>query len=224
MCDSDGTTPKASTVILGELVPYETAFGVERLGRLLGVPWVADLQDPWALDEMWLYPSVIHRLGIVRGCGPRCGTAAAVVMNTPEAAARLHCVPGVPIAAVVSIPNGFDADDFAGHRFLATMGRFASSTPDPCTPISGFASEDAPSPPILGGMPVPGVDFLPRSHVFLLEAVDAVTRSDPALRSTIEVHLVGVASAADRAAAAAYPFVRFHGYDRMPSDLSVESG
>ena len=33
--------------------PYASAEAGARLSRALDKPWVADLQDPWALDEMW---------------------------------------------------------------------------------------------------------------------------------------------------------------------------
>ena len=100
-------------VILGELGPYETSFGVEKLAARLGVPWVADLQDPWALDEMRLYPTALHRLADRRRMRSTLRSAAAVVMNTPEAAARLlSAFPELRRQRVVSITNGFDAKDF----------------------------------------------------------------------------------------------------------------
>ena len=34
---------------------------------------------------------------------------------------------------------------------------------------------------VLGGMPVPGVDFLTRSHVFLMQAIDRLLAADPGL-------------------------------------------
>ena len=73
-------------VILGELVPYPTALAAAQLARELDIPWVADLQDPWALDEMWLYPTFAHRMRDRRRMRNLLRTAAAVVMNTPEAA------------------------------------------------------------------------------------------------------------------------------------------
>src|SRR4051795_12216989 len=77
-------------VILGELAPYATAHAATRLSRELGLPWVADLQDPWALDEMWLYPSGLHRARDTRRMHRLLGTASAIVMNTPEAAQRVE--------------------------------------------------------------------------------------------------------------------------------------
>jgi glycosyltransferase involved in cell wall biosynthesis len=55
---------------------------------------------------------------------------------------------------------------------------------------------------------VPGVDFLTRSHVFLLEALADVLRRRPELAPLVEVELAGVFTDVDRQVAARYPFVR----------------
>src|SRR5215217_546208 len=47
-------------VVIASCAPYETAHAGARLAARLGVPWVADLEDPWALDEMRLYPTGLH--------------------------------------------------------------------------------------------------------------------------------------------------------------------
>ncbi len=205
---------KGVDVILGELGPYETAFGVEELSRALGVPWVADLQDPWALDEMWLYPSALHRHVDLARMRSTLLDAAAVVMNAPEAAVRLRSAfPELGSRRVVTITNGFDADDFEGPVSVRDDGRFRIvHTGSLHTDLGLRHRKTRRRRELLGGMPVPGVDFLARSHVYLLQAVDFVLRDDPALRNMIEVHLVGVATSADREAAAPYSFVRFHGH------------
>ena len=48
--------PDGAKLLYASVVPYDLAEPAARLARELGVPWVADLQDPWALDETWLYP------------------------------------------------------------------------------------------------------------------------------------------------------------------------
>ena len=70
-------------------------------------------------------------------------------------------------------------------------------------------------------MPVPTVDFLTRSHVFLMRAVDEVIRADPSVRGVIELHLVGAVTDADRQAAARYPFVHFHGLKSHAEAVSL---
>ena len=213
-------------VILGELVPYETAYGVERLARELGVPWVADLQDPWALDEMWLYPTGLHR-SIDRARMRRTlGTAAAVVMNTPEARSRLIAAfPEFGSRRVQSITNGYDAKDFAGAAPARTSDAFSIVH-------SGYLYTDFGTRSPLkerlrraaGGMPVPGVDFLTRSHAYLLKAVDEALVRDPALRGSLEIHLVGEVTDRDRELAEPYPFVVFHGYRPHAESISLLRG
>jgi len=59
---------------------------------------------------------------------------------------------------------------------------------------------------LLGGT-APGLDILPRSPVFLVEAIAA----DPELAGAVELHLAGELTAADERAVAGHPFVRPRG-------------
>ncbi len=77
-------------VLLCEFGSYNLAQSAIRLSGDLGIPWVADLQDPWALDEMWLYPTDLHRRIDLRRMRRTLADASAVIMNTPEAAARVR--------------------------------------------------------------------------------------------------------------------------------------
>ena len=45
-----------STSIVASMSPYDSAEAAAALSAELGRPWVADLRDPWALDEMMVYP------------------------------------------------------------------------------------------------------------------------------------------------------------------------
>ena len=57
------------------------------------------------------------------------------------------------------------------------------------------------------------VDILPRSHVYLLEALDRLRAADARAASRVEVHLAGPLTAGDRRIAeAAAARVRLHGY------------
>jgi hypothetical protein len=95
--------------------PYDSARAGSQISAQLKKPWVADLGDPWALDEMMVYPSGLHRRRELRRMRRLLGTAAAVVMSTPEAVRRLlSAFPELSRKPVVAIPNGFDATDFDG--------------------------------------------------------------------------------------------------------------
>ena len=105
--------------------PYASADAGAVLSRRLGKPWVADLGDPWALDEMDVYPSALHRRLTLRHMEKMLGTASGIVMSTPEAVDRLlSALPRLASRPVVSIPNGFDAADFAAHGPPAETGGF----------------------------------------------------------------------------------------------------
>ena len=85
--------------------PYDSAFAGAALSQRLGKPWVADLGDPWALDEMMVYPSALHRRRDLARMGEQLGTAAAIVMSTPEAVRRLLAeFPRLADRPVVAIP------------------------------------------------------------------------------------------------------------------------
>jgi glycosyltransferase involved in cell wall biosynthesis len=117
----------------------------------------------------------------------------------------------------VTITNGFDAADFAGRVPERTDDKFRIVH-------SGYLhtgegdSYGAWMRGALGGE-ILGVDTSTRSHVYLLETVRGLMENEPSLRGVIEVHLAGVTSEADRAAARDYDFVRFAGY--LPHAESV---
>jgi glycosyltransferase involved in cell wall biosynthesis len=196
------------------VVPYESAEAAATIARLLDKPWVADLQDPWALDEMWIYPTGIHRGLDRRRMRRLLASADAVVMNTPEAARRVvHTFPELAARQVATIPNGFDGSDFAGPVPERDDGVFRIvHTGYLHTEAGRRHRQTAHTRRLLGGAPIPGVDILTRSHVYLLEAVDRLLAEDPALRSTIEVWFVGVLSDADREVAARSRVTRTTGY------------
>jgi glycosyltransferase involved in cell wall biosynthesis len=208
-------------LIYCSLVPYETAEAVLRLADELRKPWVVDLQDPWALDEMWVYPSRVHRrrdLARMRECLAR---ADAVVMNTPEAALRVeHRFPELRGRTVVSIPNGFDSSDFdrsAPARDDAVFRIVHTGTLH--TDRGRRHRAGGAVKRLLGGAPLK-VDILTRSHLYLLAAIDLLIAREPALAAQIEVHLAGVMSDADRQVALQSPVSRLHGY--LPHAQTIE--
>jgi glycosyltransferase involved in cell wall biosynthesis len=193
--------------------PYASAEVGAELSRRLGKPWVADLGDPWALDEMMVYPSGLHRRRDLARMGAVLGTAAAIVMSTPEAVRRLLAeFPSLADRPVVAIPNGFAAEDFEGSAPARTDGTFRIvHTGYLHTELGLQHRRSLPLRRVLRGS-VPGLDILTRSHVHLVEAVNRLLAEDPALRDTVELHLAGVLTEADREVAARCPVVKLHGY------------
>jgi hypothetical protein len=201
-------------VVLCEFGFYDLSRSAIRLSNELEVPWVADLQDPWALDEMWLYPTGLHRRIDERRMRRTLADASAVILNTPEAATRVQrAFPELDGAYVFAVPNGFDASEFAGPVLPLNDRAFRIvHTGSMHTEMGLRERRRGWVRRALGGMPVPGVDFLTRSHVFLLEAVDRLIQRNPSLRGVVEVHLVGPMTEADLAVAAASPASHSHGF------------
>jgi glycosyltransferase involved in cell wall biosynthesis len=191
--------------------PYESGELAAELASELRVPYVADLGDPWALDEMLVYLTGAHRRLALARMRKALKPADAIVMSTPEAARRLvEVLPQAAQKPLVAIPNGFDADDLAGPAPVRADDAFRIVHTGYLHTELGLALRDrGPLRRRLGGAK-PGVDILTRSHVHLLEAVQRVLAQRP--DANIEVRLAGVLSPTDVAIGERYPFVQMPGY------------
>jgi glycosyltransferase involved in cell wall biosynthesis len=200
-------------LIYASLVPYDMAEGVATVAHELRRPWVADLQDPWALDEMWPYPTRLHRNRDRRRMRSLLATASAVVMNTPEAARRVVAAfPELGSKLITAIPNGFDDDDFRGSVPERRDGKFRIvHTGYLHTEDGRRLARTRLARTLLGGFVAP-VDILPRSHVYLLQALDKIVNDDAAAARDLDVVLAGVTTEIDRKVAAGRAFIRMPGY------------
>jgi glycosyltransferase involved in cell wall biosynthesis len=194
-------------LIYAGMAPWEAGEAAAILAAETGRPWVADLQDPWALDEWMVFATWLHRHRELARMRRVLGTADAVVMNVPEAAREVRRrFPELGGRLVDVVPNGYDADDFAGPT-PERNGVFRIVH-------TGYAHADYGRSfrrtrrlrRALGGMPA-GLDVLTRSHLYLL---DAVQRLEPALRSRVRVHLAGIVEGGEREPPP--DFVELHGY------------
>jgi glycosyltransferase involved in cell wall biosynthesis len=204
--------------IYASMSPFESGSVAAVLAERLDVPWIADLRDPWALDEMREYATVVHRLRDVARMRTVLGSAAAIVMNTPEAKRRLLArFPELNARIAVHIPNGWDASDFAGPDSSTTSDRFKIvHTGSLHTEAARTGRRRALVRRLLGGSAP--MELLTRSHLFLLAAMRRLRASDPELAQALELHLAGNLTEADRHAAG--PETVLHGY--LPHSRSVE--
>jgi glycosyltransferase involved in cell wall biosynthesis len=193
--------------------PYASGEAAAQIASAIDKPWVADLGDPWALDEMMIYPTGLHRRLERRLMRQVLSTAAAIVLSTPEAEARLRAeFPELASTPIVVIPNGFDGATFADELPARTDDAFRIvHTGYLHTDLGHRQHRTAALRRLLGGA-TRGVDIMPRSPVFLIEAVERVRRERPDVAERLELHFAGVLSPRDLAAAHQSPATKIHGF------------
>jgi glycosyltransferase involved in cell wall biosynthesis len=186
-------------LIYVSLSPYEDAYVAARLAQKYHLPWVADLRDPWALDEFQVYHSRWHRMGRLRQMQSALQTASLIIMNTPEAAVRFKkSFPALAQKAVVSLTNGFDAEDFSGPAPRRDSEKFTIVHSGYLHTKGGLhQTENAWQYRILGRTE-PGVKHLSRSHYYLLRALEQWCAEEPGMRSRLRLVLAGALTGDDR--------------------------
>lgn len=103
-------------LIYATMSPYASANIAAYLSRKYGIPWVADLRDPWALDELEIFPSIVHRRVGLWQMQKVLKTASAVIMNTSEAEKKLKTTfPIFQRIRTTVITNGYEPSDFVGE-------------------------------------------------------------------------------------------------------------
>lgn len=205
-------------VIHVSMSPFSTARAAAQVSAETGVPWVAELRDPWALDEMLAYETKLHRSLEMWRMRRVLATASSIVMNTPEAAKRARAAFPELVDRIAVIPNGYDSADFArpvggreDRKFHIAHTGYLHTEELRRTLRAKIRKR-------LGGE-ILDIDFSTRSHLYLVEALRRLVEIEPRLRDVIELDLAGVVSPEDRQAAADLEFVRFFGY--LPHSESV---
>jgi glycosyltransferase involved in cell wall biosynthesis len=210
-------------LIYATMSPFQSADVAYKISKRLGIPWVADLRDPWALDEYTIYPTLLHRKLDQFKMERLLSTAALIIMNTPEATKALkEAFPRLPAKSVLTITNGFDPDDFA--RAVAARGdsKFRIVSAGGLSTGLELWLRRRRLYRFLGGA-VRGVDFLASSPLFLLRALEAWSERRPEIVNDLEVVFAGNLSQADRTMtnrSEISRLVRFPGY--LPHLKSLE--
>jgi glycosyltransferase involved in cell wall biosynthesis len=185
-------------VIFATMSPFESAAVASEVSRTSGKPWVADLRDPWALDETVVYLSRLHRNLEITRMVRVLSTASAIIMNTPEAARALTTLlPENRRKSVVTITNGFDREDFSAEVPARTDRKFRIVHSGTWLTDTGLQVNRKPWHRLFGGAQQ-GADILTRSPVFLLQAIQQWQARDPESGEHLELVFAGVSSATER--------------------------
>jgi len=179
--------------------PFQDAEIGTRLSREYGIPWIADLRDPWALDEFQVYRSFAHRLAELRNMRKSLASAAGIIMNTPVARdLLLAAFPEFRDRPVTSITNGFDPEDFPPHGAKARGEKFRIVHTGTFHTKMGMHQKRWRATYRMLGRCESGMEILPRSPYYLLQALERISRTDPEIHGALEVVFAGVMSNADK--------------------------
>lgn len=223
--DAAAKSLDGARLIFATMSPFSTAEVACQVARRNKIPWIADLRDPWALDEMQIYPTALHRRVEVNRM-KRCLTAAdGIVMNTPEATVALRSTfPSLQGKPITTITNGYDAADFAAAPASRTDGKFRIVHSGYLHTEMGMQVQKRRRLyELLGGMET-GVDILTRSHVVLLKAIEQWIASRPEAAQDLEIIFAGVATPQDQAVATNSSIsncIRFTGYVSHPESVEL---
>jgi glycosyltransferase involved in cell wall biosynthesis len=206
-------------VVYASMSPYESAWVAQQASSRLNVPWVADLRDPWARDEMQVFPTRLHRALEQRRMRSLLRTAGHVVVNTREAMIEFADAFPELRGRLTPITNGYEPDDFATpapsinpdvFRIVFTGGAWNLHI--------GRSHRSQRLVRQLLGSGIKGVDLLPRSAMFLMEATERLVSRRPDLRGYIQVEIAGSGSPEDSREFESFGGVN-HGY--LSHDESV---
>ena len=193
-------------LIFVTMSPFDGADAAAEISRRTGIPWVADLRDPWALDEFQLHRTGLHRQLEKAQMERSLSSAALVIMNTPESARRVkETMPRIHPDKVVSLTNGYDAEDFAGEAPPLGGGKFNIVHSGYFHAEQGLMEQSRERQYRLLGRTIPGVERLSRSHFYLLKALEKWLLEAPEIAAEVRMHCVGVLSKADQALIDASP-------------------
>lgn len=194
----EALTKEKPDLILVTLSPFSDARVAAQLSKEYEIPWVADLRDPWALDEFQVHKSFLHLRTKLKLMRNSLASSSGIIMNTPVAKELLlNEFPEFESKNVTSITNGYDAEESflgekrePGQKFkIVHTGAFHTHT--------GLHQRNKSLLYKLLGRTAPDVALLPRSPYYLLKALEAIQRNKAEVMSEIEVVFVGVLSDAD---------------------------
>lgn len=214
---------EGAKLIYATMSPFDSADVAAYLSRKHGVPWVADLRDPWAIDEIQIYPSLVQRKIALRKMHRLLSSAAVIVMNTPEATTCLkRAFPDFQGKRIVTLTNGFDPEDFNGDTLPQTNGKFTIVHTGSFLTDSGLLLRRRRRLYEGLGGALPGVDIATRSHLVLFEAIHRWCALDPSVKENLRIVFAGNSPPSDASSPeekVVLAFTRFAGY--LPRERSL---
>lgn len=210
-------------IIFATLSPYNSAKIARKIGKKKRIPWIIDLRDPWALDENRVYPSILNRLFDTAKMKKEIFAASIVIMNTPQAKENLiKKFPKITNKKVEIITNGYDESDFIEQPEKRDDRHFRIVHTGFLHTKIGLDANHKRKYYRIFGKSKSDVNFLTRSHFYLMIAVEKVAKRIPEFADDFELILAGKNSDCDKKVienSPLYKNVIFTGY--LPHNESI---
>ena len=186
-------------LILVSMSPFQDADIAHELSQMFSIPWIADLRDPWALDEFQVYRTVFHRIREQKRMRTALRSAAGIIMNTPTASERLSSTfPEIGRKPNATITNGFDEEDFSENPPVEGNSKFRIIHTGTFHTRLGLHQRRNAINYSLFKRCQRSVRILPRSPYYFLKALESIAVSHPDVLKDIEVIFAGVLSEEDK--------------------------
>lgn len=185
-------------IVFVTMSPFADAGVAGELAKRHHLPWVADLRDPWALDEFQVHRSFWHRHRERGRMRAALASASLVIMNTPESLKRLLSSFPEFHGRATSITNGYDSDDFEAKLPQQSSGRFTIVHSGFLHTRAGLHQRHHRWQYRILGRAERGVSLLPRSHYYLMKALERWVQDDPKLADVVKVVLAGALTETDK--------------------------
>jgi len=210
--------------IFATMSPFESAEVAACLSKNLALPWIADLRDPWALDETQIFPTWFHRKAELNKMRRLLLTTSAIIMNTPEAVKRLRRkLPELSRKRIVCITNGFDSEDFSGQKEERSDRKFRIVHSGYLHSDMGLRLNRKKLFYRLSGGTLYDIDISTRSHIVLFKAIERWVKEDPLVEEDLEIVLGGVCSEEDISVIEQFGFSKLvHPIGYIPHRSSVD--
>lgn len=166
--------------------PYSAAAIGPTIRAQTGARFILDLRDPWSLEGWRTSPSSLHAALDRRAMISALRSADAVIANTPASRDAFITLAGLDATRIVTIPNGFDDDDFQhpaalpGDQFrIVHVGTLHAVEQPPRRLRHALRTRHR------------DIDETARSGRYLFEAVARVKSQRPDIASTLKIDLIG---------------------------------
>lgn len=195
------------SLVYVSLSPFGDLEAAKKIAIRHSVPLVADLRDPWALDEFQSYRSSIHRSLEKKRMGQALIGVDFIIMNTPTSARLLKInYPHLNADRIGWITNGYDQEDFKEGNEVNLLDQSFFNIVHTGTFHTDYALRQKKQKyiNILLGRTYPGIDYSGRTPIYLFQAIEKIRREKPEIGKRIKLTLAGVSSDTEEALSSQY--------------------